>query len=379
MQVVAARDAASAIRSVSGDGVVVLGVQESVDTQNKKQSREDAITVLRQLGVMLRAGVDLLEALETIAQTMRSRPIAAPVRATMTALRSGDRLDAAMRTATPFYPEYVFALVRAGESSGKLGLVLDEAALQMAFEQRTARDIQNALTYPAFLLLSGAASIAFLLYFVVPRFADMLRNARADLSGLSGFVINAGVYFSDNAALVLLLAALVLAALWALPRSPDGARALSAIAHTTPGLRSLLVARRRASWTRIMALALGAGVDILDATRLAINALPEGAMKHGATGAIPALRAGRPIGEAFKSTGALGEVDASMLRAGERSGALAEMFAAISRRYEDDTRDGLKRLTLVVEPISIALVASLIGLIVFGLVSALAGIYESIG
>jgi general secretion pathway protein F len=376
---IAAPDAAAAIRSVSGDGAIVLSIDDEKAAVQKAPSRDDAISALKQLSVMVGAGVDLLEAIETIAHAMRERPIAEPIKAIASALRSGDRLDAAMRVAAPFYPDYVFALVRAGESSGKLGRVLDEAARQMDFERRTARDIQNALTYPAFLVLSGAASVGFLLYFVVPRFAEMLRNARADLTGLSAFVIGAGMYFRDNAALVLVAIALLASGVWALSRSPEGARALSALAHATPGLRLLLIARRRGTWTRIMALTLSAGVNILDATQLAVNALPEGALKREAAGAIPALRAGKPIGEAFRSVGALGEVDASMLRAGERSGALAQMFAAISQRYEDDTRDALKRLTLIVEPMSIAIVASLVGLIVLGLVSALAGIYESIG
>jgi general secretion pathway protein F len=91
------------------------------------------------------------------------------------------------------------------------------------------------------------------------------------------------------------------------------------------------------------------------------------------------LRSGRPVDEAFVNAGVLAPVDASLVRAGQRSGALAEMFRNVADRNENSMRDALKRLTVLVEPIAIGLVALMVGAIVIGLVSALTSIYESIG
>jgi general secretion pathway protein F len=288
-------------------------------------------------------------------------------------------LAAALHRAAPFYPAYVYALVRAGEASGRLPLVLEEAARQMAFESRTARDLRNALVYPAFLVLSGALSIGFLFYVVVPRFAAMLDNARTAPTGLSAVILDAGVFFHDNALLVIAALAAVAAAAISYGATKDGKRLLSAIGRATPGLRTLLIARERASWARIMALALAAGVDVLEATSLSAQALPEGAMREGALAAAPLLRAGRPVDEAFSKGNTLDQVDASLVRAGQRSGALGEMFRAVADRNDEEMRDALKRFSSVLEPLAIAIVASLIGAIVLGLVSALASIYDSIG
>ena len=375
---------ADALRRLARERKTVLDLSEANDdaaagANTSRASRDDASLALRQLAVMMRAGVDLLEALGIIAASLPGRPIADSLRATIALLRQGDRLAKALHQGAPFYPTYVYALIRAGESSGRLPLVLEEAARQMAFEQRVRRDIQNALIYPAFLVISGFASIGFLFYVVVPRFADMLRNARADLSGLSAFVIEAGVTFHDNVLLISSAIALVVIAATVFSGTAQGKNALSALAHATPGLRTLLRTRQRAAWSRIMAIASAAGVDVLEATGLAAGALPEGKQKRGALASIAALRAGRPVDEAFLSSGALSVVDASLIRAGQRSGTMGEMFRAVADRNDEEMRDALKRFTLILEPVAIAVVASMIGAIVLGLVSALAGIYDSIG
>lgn len=141
----------------------------------------------------------------------------------------------------------------------------------------------------------------------------------------------------------------------------------------------MLLTRQRAAWSRIMALALAAEVDVLEATTLAAQALPVGKTQQGALAAIPMLRAGRPLDEAFLKSQALSQIDASLVRAGQRSGALAEMFRAVADRNDEDMRDALKGFTAILEPAAIAVVAGLIGAIVLGLVSALASIYDSIG
>ncbi len=380
-QTLTAPTRADALRRLARDGATVLELREAAGhvQSRTRVANTEAILALQQLAVMTRAGVDLLEAIEIIAASLPGRAIAEHLRATARALRQGDRLAGALKAAAPFFPPYVYALIRAGEASGRLPLVLDEAARQMAFEHRVARDVQNALVYPAFLVLSGAASVMFLFYVVVPRFADMLRNARADLSGLSELVIHAGVAFHDHAGLILTAIALVSIGISAFANTSEGKRALSALGHATPGVRVLLLARQRTAWSRIIALSLSAGVDVLEATSLAAGALPEGKLKHDALAAVPALRSGRPVDEAFLKSNALSAVDASLVRAGQRSGALAEMFRAVADRNEEEMRDTLKRFTLILEPIAIAFVALLIGAIVLSLVSALVGIYESIG
>lgn len=380
-QAVEAPTRADAMRHALQTGLTIIDLREEAQSTPRRRpmTRDHAILILKQLSVMTGAGVRLLDAMETLADSLPGSEAATRLNAINQSLRRGDRFGDALEQSLPIYPAYVYGLVRAGESSGKLPRVLTEAAQQLAFEQRVERDILNALTYPLFLVVSGVASVAFLLYAVVPRFATMLENSRSMPNGLSRFVLDAGVAFHANAPSILLGVVGLAVAILALSRTQSFRASLRSLAHGTPGLRDLLAARQGATWTRVAALSLDAGVGILDATSLAAGALPAGAHRQAVLAAIPTLRAGSEIDTAFRGAGAIAEIDASLLRAGQRSGALAQMFHTIANRQEEALRDALKRLTLIVEPAAIATVALMVGGIVLALASALVGVYEAIG
>jgi len=126
-----------------------------------------------------------------------------------------------------------------------------------------------------------------------------------------------------------------------------------------------------------MSLAMGAGVGVLEAATLARAAVANGPLDAALEKSVAALRDGREVDVAFAP--ALARADRSLLRAGQRAAALPEMFAVIADRHEDDLRDALKRLTAMVEPAAIAIVALAIGAVVLSLVTAMTGIYDTIG
>ena len=371
-----------ALKQAERSGLVVLDLKEaskSAAGRGRTIKSEHAILVLRQLAVMIGSGIQLLDAIETLHSASPNGEIAGRLNTIAQALRRGDRFGDALENCMGAYPPYVYGLVRAGEASGQLARVLEEAANQLAFEDRIRRDMANALTYPAFLIVSGVASVTFLLYAVVPRFAAMLENARSQPSGFARFVLDLGVSFNANAPMV--LAGVVVAVVGlAVAMQTQAVRAfLSSVAHVTPGLSSILLARQRCSWARVAALSLDAGLGIIPATTLATGTLSEGVLKRNVNNVVPALRAGRPVHTAFFEAGLATDIDASLLHAGQRSGSLGRMLHTIADRHEEHLRDTVKKLTIVIEPLAISIVAIMVGGIVLALASALVGVYETIG
>jgi type II secretory pathway component PulF len=181
---VTAADRRSALRRLEQEGFVVTDIAESsaagatpvrpsfgkrgITTQQK-------LIILRQLALMLRAGVDLLEALDTIGSGMGGE-VRAGLKEVSIRLRRGERLREALAGGMPVFPQYVYALTELGQSTGKLDQVFENAVRQMEFEDRVQRDVVTALTYPMFLVVAGLAAVAFLFYEVVPRFATTARR-----------------------------------------------------------------------------------------------------------------------------------------------------------------------------------------------------------
>lgn len=379
--VVRATDRAAAARRLTQNDLVVIELRDADGRSGGATRVTDAerVTILRQLAVMTRAGVDLLEAIETIAAGIAPRPASERLRDVAGALRRGDPLARAFSEHLHGYPVYVYALIRAGEASGRLASVLAEAADQVAFEEQVRRDLSAALTYPMFLTCAGFAAVSFLLGVVAPRFAAMV----GDLSRIDAFpalILRSGLFVRENAVLALALVAVAATALWRAAQTPSVRARLLDVLRSVPGARAVLAARARMGWARVMGLALGAGLPVLDAAALARGSVADDVtFSRALTGAESALRAGRPLEVAFAQDNALAPIDASLVRAGAKSGALPAMFALIATQHESNLRVALKRTTVIVEQVAIALVASAVGAIVIGLVTALTGIYETIG
>lgn len=384
--VIHAPDRVEALRRLEREDIVVTRLELVADAapavplwRRRSVTDQERILLLRQIALMTRAGVELLETLETLAGALRDRPIAAGLRAFAAALRRGDRIETAFRNGLPGYPTYVYALVGAGEASGRMDSVLDEAARQLSFEQTLRRDLRGALAYPTFLVCAALIVMSFLFAVVVPRFAAMIGDGRANISGLARVVLDAGAYFGAHPIGSFMMVAAALTSLVLAVASKGGRRFLAQTMERIPGLRDLVFARQRTTWARIMAFALTAGVGLFPAAELAVASAPEGRFRTLLTGAFRGLRAGRPVDEAFGAAGALDSVDRSLLRAGERSGALAPMFTAIAERHEEDLRRTLKTVTTFLEQAAIAFVALSIGAVVIGIVLALTGLYDSVG
>lgn len=380
--VLSAPDEATLVRRLSAEGLTVLKVSPAAAPRGEGQNRAlkpgERVLVLRQLGLMLEAGVSLLEALETVSQGMQSRKGKAQFQAAIAALRRGDSLGQALEEHAPGFPDYLYAMARVGEASGRIAEVLKQAAEQMAYEDRLRRDFANAMTYPAFLLTAGLGAVAFIFTQVVPRFGAMIGEDRSRVPTVSRWVLSAGEYANANIGLVgIALGALVALAVVIATNPAIKARAYT-LAHGLPVVGGVIQAREIAAWARLTAFALTNGVPILSAVALARAAVPIGPFRHGLNRLEGDLKAGLTLDASLAAHTKLEAMDLSLLRAGQRSGAIGAMFGFMADNYENRLRDSMKRMTSLLEPTAIGAISLIVGFVALSLVLALSSVYEGV-
>ena len=383
---VRARDLGAAARRLSADGLTVTDLAPDVAASSgaagtgadRDLRLGERMLIMRQLALMRRAGVPLLEALETATEGLKAARGRVQFEAVRQALRQGESFADALSVHAPGFPAYVYAMVRVGEASGRVADVLDAAAAQMAYEDRLRRDIVNALTYPIFLAFAGVSAIGFIFVEIVPRFAAMIGPGRADTPWISRMVLAAGRFFDGHAlALGLTLAVLAVIAVVTASR-PAGRAAIYGAARETPLIGGVLRAREISLWARLLGLALANGLPLLSAAALAWRSVPAGGFSRGLATMEDDLRAGLTIDTALQRRTRLTAMDISLLRAGQRSGALAAMFGYVADSYDEKLRDDVKRMTALLEPLAIAVIAGVVGVVALGLVMALASVYETV-
>lgn len=380
--IVSADNESAAIRRLSSDGLIVLKIAPAVAARSTTRNRDlrpaERVLVLRQLGLMLEAGVSLLEALDTVAQGMQAAKGQKQFQAAIAALRRGDSLGNALETHVPGFPEYLYAMARVGEASGRIAEVLKQAAEQMAYEDRLRKEFGNAMTYPAFLLCAGLAAVAFIFTQVVPRFADMIGEDRSRVPAVSRWILSAGEFANANIGVVgIALAVLVAAGVFIATNPAVKARAY-AVAHGLPVVGNVIQAREVSSWARLTAFALNNGVPILSATALARAAVPDGPFRDGLDKLDGDLKSGLTLDASLATHTKLEAMDLSLLRAGQRSGAVGAMFGFMADNYENRLRDSMKRLTALLEPAAIATISLIVGFVALSLVLALSSVYEGV-
>jgi general secretion pathway protein F len=380
--VVRARDEPAALRELMAGGLVVTELAEEAGVQARGADRElrptERALVMRQLALMLEAGVTLLEALETVASGVVARRGREQLNAVIAALKRGEPFGAALRAHAPGFPYYVYAMAEVGEAAGRVPEVLRVAADQLAYEDRLRRDFVNALTYPALLACAGVLAVTFIFVEIVPRFSAMIGDNVGRLPFLSKLVFGVGGFVDSHLILVGgALAVLIVAALAAL--SQQSVRTwFYGVGRALPIVGDLLKAREIATWARLTSLSLANGVTLLEASALAREGLPDGTFRNGLTAHEAELRAGVAVHVSLGRHTRLSAMDLSLLRAGQKSGALAAMFGFLADSYDDRLKDQMKRFTALAEPLAIGLISIVVGVIALSLVMALASIYDQV-
>lgn len=380
--VLSGADETAIMRKLAGDGLTVVKIAPAAaageDGKERALRPAERVLVLRQLALMLEAGVSLLESLETVAQGMQARKGRRQFQAATAALRRGDSLGSALETHVPDFPDYVYAMARVGEASGRIAEVLKEAAEQMAYEDRLRRDFSNAMTYPAFLLFAGVSAVGFIFTQVVPRFGEMIGEDRSNVPMMSRWVLSAGEFANANLAAVGVVIAAVFALIAVIVTNPAIRARAYTLAHSMPVIGPVIQAREIASWARLTAFALTNGVPILSATALARAAVPIGPFRQGLNILEGDLRAGLTLDASLGAHTKLEAMDLSMLRAGQKSGAIGTMFGFMADSYEGRLRDRMKRMTSLLEPLAIAFISLIVGFVALSLVLALSSVYEGV-
>lgn len=380
---VRARDVRMATRALVGEGLTPISVQEARVTATIAQGKNrdftftERVAVLRQLALMVQAGVGLLEAMQTITQGVVAIKARIKLEGVISGLKRGESLGAALEASAPGFPFYVYAMCRVGEATGKLPEVLAEAAEQMAFEDKLRRDVTGSLVYPAILLTVGIGVVTFMLVQVLPSFKQMI-NGNAELPFPSNMMFGlSDIVTSNPGPLLAALGAIIFGAV-ATFANKGVQKSVYAGARNFPLIGPILRAREITSWSRLLGFALSSGVNLLEAAALARSGSQDGPFRQGLDQFERDLKAGVDVAESLSRHTQLKAMDLSLLRAGQKSGALPKMFLYIADDYDGVLRVRLKQLTSLIEPITIGVIAVMVALVAMSIALAMLTTYQTI-
>lgn len=317
----------------------------------------------RELLALLSSGLSLVEAIQTLLEK-ESRPVTRRVLSeTLRHLYEGESFSAAIAHQPESFPPLYVATVRAAERTSDLPQALGRyVAYQEQLEQVRKKAI-SASVYPLLLLCVGGLVALFLLGYVTPRFSALYADNLERLPWVSRILMHWGEFAQAHALQAGVLALALLAGLGYLLTLPTVRAALSRLAWRLPNLGERLRVFHLTRFYRTAGMLLGGGIPIVPALEMASGLLhPE--LRGRLALAAADIREGKSISQAMERAALTTPVALRMLRVGEKSGRMGEMMEAIATFHDEETARFMDWFTRLFEPILMALIGLIIGLIV---------------
>ena len=309
---------------------------------------------------LLKAGLNLVEALQTLAEKDDGGERGEVLCSILAAIRRGEPFSqAAAALPRHFSPLYV-ATVKAAERTGNVAEALGRYIAYQEELERVRKKVVAASIYPAILMAVGGLVLAFLMFYVVPRFARVYDDMASTLPFFSRLLLLFGNFVPENGFLVVgfLVSAALLAA-WALSRA--GTRAwLNARLWRIPALGSRMKVYQLARLYRTTAMLLHAGIPAVRALDMT-HGLLAAHLRPQLARARRLIEEGHAMSAAFGAAGLATPVAARMMAVGERSGDMGHMLGEIARFHDDEVARTIEWFTRAFEPVLMALLGVAIG------------------
>lgn len=346
------------------DGAQVLSIMPVRQSWlSGRQTRFPLLLFTQELIALLDAGLTLTESLETLAEKETRPESRQLIERLLVTMREGRPFSAALTAQGNIFPPLYAATVRAAESTGDLSPALSRYVGYQNQIDTVKKKVLSASIYPLLLISVGTLVIAFLLGYVVPRFASVYADAGRDLPWMSRALLSWGEAVQAHGTLIALGALGLLAALGITLTQPATRAALTRLAWRAPAIGEHLRTFELARFYRSLGMLLSGGIPIVSALGMVSGLLSEH-LRSGARITIEAMRRGETISAAFERGELTTPVAARLLRVGEKSGRMGEMMDRIAIFHDEEMARWVDWFTRLFEPLLMVFIGLTIGLIV---------------
>lgn len=361
---------------ISVDATTVPGVQLSgfkrILSYFSSVSVKDKILFTKQLAVLLKAGVPLLQAIELLIEQFsgKLRSILISVKDD---LREGQSLAEALSKYPKVFDNIYIQLVRAGEATGKLETILERLTEYMERRQEVIKRVKGALTYPLIQLAVVVVVVIALLTFVVPNLVSTFASQKMELPlstrillGLSDFLLSYSTF------LIIGIVLLFLAFRW-WRSTPTGARTLDVVKLKIPVIRFFARMGAVVQFSRTLGMLVESGVNLAESLDIVVKVIDNRVLADALKEARDKIIKQGKIAEYLRQTNIFPPIAIYLINTGEQTGQLDFMLLTIAKTYEDDLAEYSNTLSSLLGPIMLLVMGVVVGFVVLSIIQPILG------
>ncbi|MFP4030157.1 MAG: type II secretion system inner membrane protein GspF [Desulfococcaceae bacterium] len=378
--IIDAESAVAARQRLRGSRIFPVSVQETQRSPEKKSGWMTALShsfarvrpsevalMTRQLSTLAGAGFPLVTALDTMIPQIKSPGFKRVMAQIKDSVVEGNTFAAALSPYPGIFSPVYVNMVRAGETSGTLEIVLDRLADIAEKQQALATRIKTALAYPILMGVIGVLVLFFLLAFIVPSIASIFEDMGQALPTPTRILILISDFLKTYWWVALGGAAAGGFAARRYQKTPAGQRLWDRWALRAPGVGGLIRKLAAARFTRTLASLLANGVTLLAALEIVENIVGNVHLSEAISRAAEEVGKGQAFGPSLAESGLFPSLAIQMIQVGEQSGELEPMLEKVADVFENEVESAVMSMTSLLEPLMILAMAVVVGFIVLSI------------
>jgi type IV pilus assembly protein PilC len=279
-------------------------------------------------------------------------------------IRKGYSLSEAMEQHPGVFNPLYVALVKAGEVSGTLHTVLDELSDYLEKIEDTRRKVTSAMAYPVFILIFLAGVVWAMFYYIIPLFAGVYADFNADLPGPTVLAINISNFITQNVFATVVILILAVFGLFLLYLTDRGRFVMDTMKLKIPVIGKVINNSIMSKFSRTFSILMAAGVPIMDTMELTEHVVQNAVVEDAVRKARILVKEGYGVANAFRRTGMFPPTLLQMIATGEETGDMDKLLSKAAQFYEKLVDSVIDRLTSLIEPLLIVIMAAIVGSII---------------
>lgn len=320
--------------------------------------------------VMIKAGLSISEALETLSLQTRSKRFASILNDIKTGVTEGGSLAAQLAKHPKVFPEYFINMIKVGEISGNLENNLGELSNQMKKDHDILSKVRGAMIYPSVIVVATIGIGVLMFVYVIPNVLSIFDQMNLELPLATKILIAISKLISNNGLLLAFYAITLVSLLTFAARTARGKRiihyALLRLWIIGPIIKKINLAR----FSRTVSSLLKTDIPVIESFKITATVLGNLYYKEACARVSEELEKGIAISPSLtKSSELFPPLVTQMVAVGEKSGTLDELLSELAGFYEADVADITKNLSSIIEPILIVFLGGVVGLIAFAVIS----------
>jgi len=339
---------------------------------------ELAITT-RQFSTLISAGLPLEASLTALSEQTEDARLGEILTQVKDRVSEGSSLANALNEHRSVFSDLYINIVRAGEASGTLDIVLLRLADFLEKQAALTSKVKSALIYPIFMFFIGGGVLFFTMTYVIPRIAKIFEDSQKALPLMTVILIKVSGFFSNNILLLLILLPVLFFLAYRFNKTDRGRMFFDRVSLKLPvfgKINSMVVISR---FTRTLGTLLASGIPLLDALKIGEAVLDNQVYSKTLEEVRSNVREGTSLAKPLRDSGVFPPLVTRMIAVGEQTGEMEEMLTKVADIYDQQVETMVSTLTSLLEPVMILIIGAVMGFIVFAVLLPIFNLTSTIG